>query len=143
MGKNSPQNGYDFIYERNNNKGNKQNNYIITSHLSLRTPVRDEPIKIFDLKTDFTRTNDLSNATLHSSLDLFILTRNPPVHEKLELDYIRQSIRTNNQAKYLLSPEANLKVQIKTLSNVFNFLLDHRHRKNLESTKKGFIYRII
>jgi len=143
LGKSSSQNGYDFVYERNNNKGNKQNNYIIASHLSLRTPARDEPMKIFDLKTDFTRTIDLSNATLHSSLDLFILTRNPPVHEKIEVDYVRQSVRTNNQAKRLISPEANFKIQVKTKSNVFNFLLDHRHRRSLEPSKKGFIHRVI
>jgi len=137
LGKSSSQNGYDFVYERKNNKGNTQNNYNIASHLSLRTPVNNEPIKVFDLKTDFTRTTDLSNATLHSSFDFFILTRNPPVQEKIELDYVRRSLKTNNQANRLISPEANLKIQIKTKSNVFNFLLDHRHRKSSAASKKG------
>jgi hypothetical protein len=143
MGKGSAQNGYDFVYERKSNKENNQDNSNIASHLSLRTPVRDEPIKVFDFKTDFTRTKDLSNATLHSSLDFLILTRNPPVQEKVELDYIRRSVRTANQAKRLISPEANLKIQVKTKSNIFNFLLDHRHRKSSEASKKGLIYQII
>ncbi len=140
MGKGSSQNGYDFVYERKNNKGNNQNNYHITSHLSLRTPVRDEPLKVFDFKTDFTRTKDLANATLHSLVDFVILTRNPPVQETLELDYIRKSVRTNTQTRRLISPEANLKIQVKTKSNVFNFLLDHKHRKSSEASKKGLIY---
>ncbi len=105
----------------------------------MRTPGRNESARVFDLKSDFTRTNDLSNATLHSSLEFVILTRNPPVQERIELDYIRRSVRTNNQAKRLISPEANLKVQVTTKSNVFNFLLDHRHRKSSEASKKGLI----
>ena len=32
----------------------------------LRTPARDEPVKVFDLKLNFARTTDLSNATLNS-----------------------------------------------------------------------------
>jgi hypothetical protein len=141
LGKSSLQTGYDFVYERKNTHGSAQNSYNIISHLSLRTPARDEPMKIFDLKTDFTRTTDLSNATLYSSVDFIILTRNPPVPEKIELDYVRRSVRTNNQAKRLISPEANLKVQVKTKSNVFNFLLDHRHRKSSEASKKGWFCR--
>ena len=96
-------------------------------------------MKLFNLKTDFTRTIDLSNATLQSSLDYLLITRSPPVQETIEIDYTRRSVRTTNQGKRLTSPEANLKVQVKTKSNVFNFLLDHRHRKSSESSKKGLI----
>jgi hypothetical protein len=142
LGRSSGQAGYDFVYERKNNRESTQNNYNIISHFSLRTPARDEPVKIFDFKTDFTRTNDLSNATLQSTLDFVLLTRNPPVSEKIELDYIRRSIRTNSQAKRLISPEANLKVQVKTKSNVFNFLIDHRHRRSSEASKKGLSNRL-
>ncbi len=137
MGKSASLNGYDFIYERKNNRGSTQNTYNIASHLSVRTPLRDEPMKLFDFKTDFARTNDLSNATLHSLVNFVILTRNPPVSEKIELDYVRRSVRTSNQAKNLISPEANLKIQVKTGSNIFNFLLDHRHRRSAEASKKG------
>ncbi|UJR31139.1 hypothetical protein I4U23_018646 [Adineta vaga] len=137
LSKGSTQNGYDFIYERKNNHNNNQHSYNIATHLSLRTPGRDEPMKLFDLKSDFARTNDLSNATLHSSLDFILLSRNPPVPERIELDYVRRSVRSNSQAKRLISPEANLKVQVKTKSNVFNFLLDHRHHKSSEASKKG------
>ncbi|CAF1402787.1 unnamed protein product, partial [Rotaria sordida] len=136
-GKSSAQSGHDFVYERKNNVGNAQNNYNIASHLSLRTPTRDEPMKVFDFKTDFTRTNDLSNATIQSSLDLLLMTRNPPVQERIEFDYMRKSIRKNNQARSLISPEGNLKIQVKTKSNVFNFLLDHQHRRTAEASKKG------
>ncbi len=68
-----------------------------------------------------------------------ILTRSPPVSEKIEFDYLRRSVRTTNLARRLISPEANLKIQIKTKSNVFNFLIDHRHRRSSEASKKGFI----
>ncbi len=139
LGKSATPNGYDFVYERKNNRGSTQNSYNIASHLSVRTPLRDEPMKLIDFKTDFARTTDLSNATLNSQLNFVILTRNPPVLEKIELDYVRRSIRTNNQAKRLISPEANLKIQVKTGSNVFNFLLDHRHRRSAEASKKGWI----
>jgi hypothetical protein len=137
LGKSSSLNGYEFFYERKNNKGITQNNTNIASHLSLRTPGRDDATKVFDLKTDFVRTHDLSNATLRSTLDFLILTRNPPVSEKIELDYVRRSVRTTNLARQLISPEGNLKIQVKTKSNVFNFLVDHRHRRNSEASKKG------
>ncbi|CAF0741101.1 unnamed protein product [Adineta steineri] len=137
LGKNLPQNGYDFIYERKHTNDKTKNDSNIVSHLSLRTPQRDEPVKVFDFKSDFTRTTDLSNATLHSSLDFVLLTRNPPVQERIEVDYIRQSRKPSSQAKRLISPEANLKVQVKTKSNIFNFLLDHHHRKSSEASKKG------
>ncbi|CAF3434120.1 unnamed protein product [Rotaria socialis] len=114
-----------------------QNNCNIASHVALRTLASDVFMKLFNLKTDFTRTIDLSNATLQSSLDYLLITRNPPVQEIIEIDYIRRSVRTTNQGKRLTSPEANLKVQVKTKSNLFNFLLDHRHRKSSESSKKG------
>ncbi|CAF4922128.1 unnamed protein product, partial [Rotaria socialis] len=72
-----------------------------------------------------------------SSLDYLLVTRNPPVQETIEIDYTRRSARITNQGKRLTSPEANLKVQVKTKSNLLNFLLDHRHRKSSESSKKG------
>ena len=137
LSKSSPQTGYDFVYERKNNKGSTQNNYNIASHFALRTPAREEPMKLFDMKTDFIRTNDLSNATVHSTLDFVLLTRNPPVQERIEFDYVRRSVKPNSQAKRLISPEAHLKVQVNTKSNVFNFLLNHRHRKSSEASKKG------
>ncbi|CAF1431772.1 unnamed protein product, partial [Adineta ricciae] len=137
LGKTSPRSGYDFVYERKNNHDKSQHTCNVATHLALRTPARDEPLKIFDLKTDFARTNDLSNATLHGSVDFVLITRNPPVPERLELDYVRRSVRASSQAKRLISPEANLKIQVKTKSNVFNFLLDHRHRKSSEASKKG------
>ncbi|CAF3221829.1 unnamed protein product [Rotaria sp. Silwood2] len=137
FGKTPTQSGYDFVYERKNNKGNTQNNYNIASHFALRTPTRDEPMKIFDFKTDFTRASDLASATIQSSLDLLLMTRHPPVQERIEFDYIRKSVRTNNQARRLISPEGNLKIQIKTKSNVFNFLLDHQHRRSAAASKKG------
>ncbi|CAF1498906.1 unnamed protein product [Rotaria sp. Silwood1] len=136
-GKTPMQSGYDFVYERKNNRGDTQNNYNIGSHLSLRMPTRDEPMKVFDFKTDFTQANDLSSATIQSSLDLLLMTRNPPVQERIEFDYVRKSVRKNNQARRLISPEGNLKIQVKTKSNVFNFLLDHQHRRSVEASKKG------
>ena len=75
--------------------------------------------------------------TLSSALDFLIMTRTPPVQEKFELDYVRRSVKTMNQARRLVSPEANLKIQVKSKSNVFNFLLDHRHRRSSEASKKG------
>ena len=137
LGKTLPQSGYDFVYERKNNHDTNQHTCNVATHLALRTPARDEPLKVFDLKSDFARANDLSNATLHSSVDFVLITRNPPVPERVELDYVRRSVRASSQAKRLISPEANLKVQVKTKSNVFNFLLDHRHRKSSEASKKG------
>ncbi|UJR15532.1 hypothetical protein I4U23_002471 [Adineta vaga] len=130
-------NGYDFFYERRNNRGANENSYNIVSHMSLKTPARTEATKVFDFKTDFARTTDLANASLHSSLAFLILTRSPPVDEKIELDYVRRSIRSTNQARRLISPEANLKIQVKTKSNVFGFLIDHRHRRSAEASKKG------
>ena len=138
LGKGSSPNGYDFVYERKNNLGTAQNTYTIASHLALRTPVREEPIKVLNFQTTFARTTDLSNASLQSALDFIILTRTPPTPERIELDYARQSVRTNSQSKRLISPEAHLKIQVKTKSNVFNFLIDHRHRKSAEASKKGF-----
>jgi hypothetical protein len=143
LGKSSSLNGYEFLYERKKNKGLTQNSTNIVSHLSLRTPGRDEASKVFDFKTDFIRAHDLSNATLRSTLDFLILTRNPPVSERIELDYLRRSSRTPNLARQLISPEANLKIQVKTKSNVFNFLLDHRHRRSSEASKKGSIHQTI
>ncbi len=140
LGKSGSLNGYEFLYERKNNRGSTQNNTNIAAHLTLRTPGRDDPTKMLDFKADFTRTNDLANATLRSSLDFLILTRNPPVSERIELDYVRRSVRTSNQARRLVSPEANLKIQLKTKSNVFNFLVDHRHRRSSEASKKGSIH---
>ncbi|CAM4852297.1 unnamed protein product [Rotaria magnacalcarata] len=46
-----------------------QNNCNIASHVSLRPPASDVSMNLFNLKTDFTRTIDLSNVTLQSSLD--------------------------------------------------------------------------
>ncbi|CAF4584189.1 unnamed protein product, partial [Rotaria socialis] len=88
----------NFLYERKTNKETTQNNCNIASHISLRTSASDVSMKLFNLKTDFTRTIDLSNVTLQSSLDYLLVTRNPPYT---------------------------------------NFFLDHRHRKSLESSKKG------
>ncbi|CAF4324653.1 unnamed protein product, partial [Rotaria magnacalcarata] len=126
--------GYEFFYERKTNKEATQNNCNIASHVSLRTPASDVSMKLVNLKTDFTRTIDLSNVTLQSSLDYLLVTRNPPVQETIEIDYTRRLVRATNQGKRLASPETNLKVQVKTKSNVFNFLLDHRHRKSSESS---------
>lgn len=130
-------NGYEFLYERKNTRGARENSTSIGAHLTVRTPGRDDASKVFDLKSDFTRSNDLANATLRSSLDFLILTRNPPVPERIELDYSRRSIRTTNQAQRLVSPAANLKIEVKTKSNVFNFLVDHRHRRSSEPSRKG------
>lgn len=137
LGRSSAVNGYEALYERKKTRGATQNNTNIVGHIALRMPGRDHPIKALDLKADFIRTNDLANATLHSSLDFLILTRNPPVSEKIELDYVRRSVRTTNLARRLVSPEANLKIQVKTKSNVFNFLVDHKHRRSSEASKKG------
>ncbi|CAF0806671.1 unnamed protein product [Adineta ricciae] len=130
-------NGYEFLYERRNNLGATENSYNIISHLSLQTPVRPQPVKFYDFKANFDQATDLTNASLRSSLDFLIVTRNPPVDERIELDYHRRSVRTSNQGRRLISPEANLKVQIKTKSNVFGVLLDHRHRRSAEASKKG------
>ena len=139
LGRTAGSSGYEFIYERKLNTGATQKTANIASHLSLRTPGREEANKLFDFKTDFIRTNDLANATLRSTLDFIIVTRNPPKPERIELDYVRRSVRTSNQARRLVSPEANLKIQVKTTSNVFNFLIDHRHRRSSEPSKKGSI----
>ncbi|CAM4843772.1 unnamed protein product, partial [Rotaria magnacalcarata] len=104
--------GYEFFYERKTNKEATQNNCNIASHVSLRTPASDVSMKLVNLKTDFTRTIDLSNVTLQSSLDYLLVTRNPPVQETIEIDYTRRLVRATNQGKRLASPETNLKVQI-------------------------------
>lgn len=132
-------NGYEFLYERKKTRGATQNSTNIVSYISMQTPGRSEPTKMINLKADFVRTNDLSNATLQSALDFLILTRSPPVAERIELDYVRRSARTTNLARRLVSPEANLKIQVKTKSNVFNFLVDHKHRRSAEASKKGLI----
>ena len=62
LGKTALPNGYEFFYERKNNKGADRNAYNIAAHTTIRTPVRAEPIKLFDFKADFARTTDLSNA---------------------------------------------------------------------------------
>ncbi|CAF4933787.1 unnamed protein product, partial [Rotaria sp. Silwood2] len=93
--------GYDFVYERKNNKGNVQNNYNILSHLTLLTSARDEPLKLFDMKKDFTCTCDLANATVHSLLDLLILARNSPIQERIELEYIQRSFKIAHQTRQL------------------------------------------
>ncbi|CAF4565747.1 unnamed protein product, partial [Rotaria magnacalcarata] len=69
--------GYEFFYERKTNKEAAQNNCNIASHVSLRAPASDVSMKLFNLKTDFTRTIDLSNVTLQSSLDYLLVTLNP------------------------------------------------------------------
>ena len=137
LGKSGPQTGYDFVYERKNSKANAENKYDIVSHLSLRAPGRDEPVKVFDFKTDFARSQDQSNATLHSTLEFTLMTRQPPIQEKVELDYVRRSVKTVSQAKRLLSPQAQLKVQVKTKSNFFNALIEHKHLRSSEASKKG------
>ena len=137
LGKSAAQTGYDFVYERKNTKANTENNYNIVSHLSLRSPARDDPVKVYDFKADFARSEDQSKATLQSTLDLLLLNRNPPVQEKVEIDYSRRSVKTANQAKRLLSPEAQLKLQVKTKSNFFNALIDHKHQRSSEASKKG------
>ncbi|CAF4585559.1 unnamed protein product, partial [Rotaria socialis] len=137
LGQGSSAVGYEFFYERKTNKEATQNNCNIASHVSLRTPASDVSMKLFNLKTDFTRAIDLSNATLQSSLDYLLITRNQPAQETIEIDCTRRSVRATNEGKRLASPEANFKVQVKTKSNVFNFLLDYRHRKSSESSKKG------
>jgi hypothetical protein len=141
LGRSASQTGHDFLYDRKSTKGTTQNTANIQSHLSLRTPAQTDPVKVFDMKTDFARTTDLSNATLNSKVEFLILTRTPPVQEKIELDYVRRSVRTSN--KRLNSPEANLKIQVTTKSNVFNFLLDHKHRRSVEASKKGSIHEMI
>lgn len=137
LGKSPSANGYEFLYERQNTRAANQNSTNVAAHLTVRSAGRDDGSKMFDFKADFARTNDLANATLTSSLDFLILTRNPPVTERVELDYARRSVRTINQARRLVSPEATLKIQVKTKSNVFNFLVDHRHRQSAEPSKKG------
>lgn len=129
-------NGYEFLYERKKTRSGTHNTTDIDAHLTVQAPGRGES-KIAELKANFARSNDLANATLRSSLDFLILTRNPPVPERIELDYIRRSIRTSNQAQRLVSPAANLKIQVKTKSNVFDFLVDHSHRRSSEASRKG------
>lgn len=143
LNKNTPQAGYEFLFERKSTMDGSQKSSDIASHLSVRTPLRDEPMKVLNLKSTFVRKNDLSNAELHSALDFVLMSRNPPVSEKIELDYVRQSVRTKTDSSRLLSPEASLKIQVKTKSNIFNFLLDHRHRRSAEPSKKGIIYLLI
>ena len=137
LSKPASQHGHDFLYERKNGKRANEHSYNIKSHLSLRTPMRDEPVKVFDFKTDFVRSNDQSNATLNSKLDLLLMTRNPPLQESIELDYVRRSAKTSSQARRLVSPEAHLKLQLKSKSNILNVLIDHRHRRSSEASKKG------
>ncbi|CAF1034217.1 unnamed protein product [Rotaria magnacalcarata] len=137
FGKSAAQSGYSFLYERKTKQVDNQKNCNVGSHFSLRTPTSDQATKLFDFKADFTRAIDLSSATLQSSLDFIIMTRSPPVPERIELDYIRKSARANSQAKRLISPEGSLKIQVKTKSNVFNFLLDHKHRRSADAAKKG------
>ena len=137
LSKSSSPSGYDFFYERKNNKQANQNNYDIVSHLTSRKPTSDQPMKIFNLQADFTRAHDLTNATLDGSFDFVILTRDPPVAERIQVDYVRQSVRKCNEARCLIPPEANLKLQIKTKTDVFNFRLDHRHRANSDASRKG------
>lgn len=139
IGRTASPSGHDFLYERKKTKGATQNTTNIQSHLTIRRVAQADPIKVFDLKADFVRSHCLSNATLNSALDFLIATRNPPVQETIKLDYVRRSVRTSNQARRLISPEANLKIQVTTKSNVFSFLLDHKHRRSSEASKKGLI----
>jgi hypothetical protein len=88
FGKSSSQTGYDFACECKNNTGNIGNNYNIVLHLTLQTLNRDEPLKLFDMKKILLEHMILANATLHSSLDFLILTRNLPVRDGIELDYM-------------------------------------------------------
>ncbi|CAF2957319.1 unnamed protein product [Rotaria sp. Silwood2] len=96
--------GYDFVYERKNNKENVQNNYNILSHLTLLTST--------------------PNATVHSLLDLLILARSSPIQERIELEYIQRSFKIAHQTRQLISPEANLKIQVKSKLDASNFLID-------------------
>lgn len=137
--KTSSTNAHEFFYEHKHTKETNQNSYNIITHLSLRTPTNDDPMKLFNLKADFARSMDASNITLQSSVDYTLLLRNPPVQERIELDYIKRRVQTSTTTRRLTSPENNLKLQIKTKSNVFNFLLDHRHRQSTEASKKGLI----
>ena len=139
IGRSASPSGHDFLYERKKTKGSTQNTTHIQSHLSIRSPAQTDPVKVFDMKTDFVRSHCLSNATLNSAVDFLIMTRSPPVQETIKLDYVRRSYRTSSQARRLVSPEANLKIQLTTKSNVFNFLLDHKHRRSSEASKKGLI----
>jgi len=131
LGRSGATNGYEFLYKRTKRVEATQNKTSINAHITTQA------VKLANLKAEFVRANDLSNAELTSTLDFLILTRNPPVSEQISLDYSRESVRTASQARRLVSPQANLKVQLKTKSNVFNFLLDHKHKRNTEPAQKG------
>lgn len=137
LGKSGSTNGYDLLYQRKKTTDATQNKTDITAHLSMQVPNRDQPTKLVNLKADFTRANDLANAKLNGALDFLILTRNPPVQEQISLSYERESFRAASQARRLVSPSANLKLQLTTKSNFFNFLLDHKHKRSSESAPKG------
>ena len=129
--------GYDFVYQRKNAKTADDKSSNIDAQLSLRTPARAEPTKVLQLNADFRGANDGSEVALQSSLDFLIMTREPPVQERVEVEYVRSSIRTPNQAKRLISPQGKLTLRLGTKSGLINLLIDHRHRRSSEPSKKG------
>lgn len=133
LGKSGAKTGYDFSYERKPDATGQA----INAHLTLQSPAVKDPVEVFRLTSDFDRKKDHSDATLTAKLAFLMITRSPPVREEIDLTYSRRSVKPANQAKRLLSPEAQLKLEVKTKSNVFKALIDHSHRRSSEASPKG------
>ncbi|CAF4628962.1 unnamed protein product [Rotaria socialis] len=107
----------NFLYERKTNKQTTQNNCNIASHISLRTSASDVSMKLFNFKTDFTRTIDSSNVTLQSSLDYLLVTRNPP-YTNFFLDHRhRKSSESSKKGPAMLPPALDI-------NNKIHFVVD-------------------
>ncbi|CAF0993491.1 unnamed protein product, partial [Didymodactylos carnosus] len=132
--------GYDFVYSRKKPKqGEAQREHDIQSHLTIRSPQSDQPVKVYDFDCQIKRALDHRNFIIHSTLDLDLVTRQPSVQEHIEFDYVRRSVRPSSQDRRLVSPQADLKVELKTKSQVLGLLLDHHHKKSDQPAKKGDI----
>ncbi|CAF0906246.1 unnamed protein product [Didymodactylos carnosus] len=124
--------GYDFVYNRRKPKQDKiQREHDIQSHLSWRLPQNEHPVKVYDLNCNIKRTLDNQNFTINSALEFTLLTRQPLITEQIEFDYVRRLSSSQNQ--HLVSPQADLKVKLKTKSKTLGFVIDHHHKIDKQS----------
>lgn len=133
LGKGGAKSGYSFVYERKPDA----NGQSIESYLSLQSPASSNPVKMFRLNSDFARKPDMSEATFNAELGFLIMTRTPPVDEQINIKYVRRSVKPASQSKRLISPQAELNVEVTTKSEIFKAVLNHRHLRSIEASKKG------
>lgn len=139
LGRSSSPSGYEFVFETKNNRGTTQNTTIVSSHLSVRSG-RQESSKVYNLQTTVVQANDSTNGSslsLQGTLDCELSIRNSRIPETIELNYLHQTMSSQDETRRYTPSGARLKIEIKTKSNVLDLLIHHRHRQSAEPSKKG------